>query len=321
MSHSSHGGMAMALPALPEFPKFYYAVVGSAVAVATLVNVYNILLYRQRLSEVKAKMASPAKPKSLFPLCNATLFALTREAANFSIQLPLKNRFIRLPTVGRTSLVLANVVVLLVLCFYGLNLTDQFSKESVGFRCGVVSIGQLPLIFLLSGKNNIVGYFVGISYERINWLHRWAARCMLLTATIHMGYFFSGTCYDVEFLCLVLYSHYNSMGPIRLHWFPAQAEQAGVARFGSVVCPSVDQLQLLNTYSRVELRAFRCSTCRLVRATHQFHICPCTTRAAGLCVGCCSLFLLRSRDQGDTIPVRQHIDLPSVAQPRWTVGL
>lgn len=194
MSHN-HGSMSMgsmALPELPEFPKFYYAVVGSAVVVATLVNVYNHVLYRQRLSAARAGTLSPAKPKSWYPLLNATVWALTREASNFSVRIPLKGQFVRLPTVGRTSLVLANVVVLLVLCFYGLNLTDQFQKEDVGFRCGVVTIGQLPIIFLLSGKNNVIGFLTGVSYERLNWLHRWTARCMLLTATIHMGYFFSG---------------------------------------------------------------------------------------------------------------------------------
>lgn len=191
---------SLVLPALPEFPKFYYAVVGSAAAIATLVNVYNILLNRQRLSAARSKTLSPAKPKFFFPLWTATLFALTREASNFSVRIPVKGRYVRLPTVGRTILVLVNVAVLLVLCFYGLNLTNQFQKESVGFRCGVVTIGQLPLIFLLSGKNNIVGFFIGVSYERLNWLHRWTARCMLLTATIHMGYFFSGTCSTPELL-------------------------------------------------------------------------------------------------------------------------
>ncbi|KAF1925431.1 ferric-chelate reductase [Didymella exigua CBS 183.55] len=196
MSHN-HGGMSMgsmgsmALPALPEFPKFYYAVVGSAVGVATAANVYNQVLCRRRLSAARTGALSPAKPKSRFSLWNATLYALAREASNFSIQVPLKGKFLRLPTVGRTSLVLANVLVLLVLCFYGLNLTDQFQKENVGFRCGVVTLGQLPLIFLLSGKNNVIGFLTGVSYERLNWLHRWTARCMLLTATIHMGYFLS----------------------------------------------------------------------------------------------------------------------------------
>lgn len=193
MSHN-HGSMSMgsmALPDLPEFPKFYYAVVGSTVAVATLVNVYNHVLYRQRISAARAGTSSPAKPKSWYPIWNATLFAVAREASNYSFRVPFKGRYLRLPTVGRTSLVLANVVVLLVLCFYGLNLTNQFAKEDVAFRCGVVTLGQIPLIFLLSGKNNIVGWLTGVSYERLNWLHRWTARCMLLTATIHMGYFFS----------------------------------------------------------------------------------------------------------------------------------
>jgi predicted ferric reductase len=87
--------------------------------------------------------------------------------------------------------VLANAITLIVLCLYGLDLTGRFTKEDVAFRCGVVTLGQIPLIFLLAGKNNIIGYLSGVSYERLNWIHRWCARTMLLTATIHMGYFFA----------------------------------------------------------------------------------------------------------------------------------
>jgi predicted ferric reductase len=193
MSHSGHGmpmGSAK-LPVLSEFPKFYWAVVGSAIGVGTVLNVYNHILCRQRLSEARAGSLSPAKPKSWFTLWNATLYALTREVSNYSIHIPLKSRILRLPTVGRSSLVLANAITLVVLCLYGLDLTGRFTKEDVAFRCGVVTLGQLPLIFLLSSKNNIIGYLCGISYERLNWLHRWCARTMLLTATIHMGYFFT----------------------------------------------------------------------------------------------------------------------------------
>lgn len=194
-SMSHHHGMAMgsmaALPELDAWPTFYWAVVGTAIAVATVVNIYNHVLCRQRLSAAKSGDQTPAKPQSWLPLWNATLYALTREASNYSIHIPFKNRRFRLPTVGRTALVVFNVVVLVVLCLYGLELDSVFTREDVGFRCGVVTISQLPLIFLLSGKNNIVGYLGGISYERLNWLHRWCARCMLLTATMHMGYFIS----------------------------------------------------------------------------------------------------------------------------------
>jgi hypothetical protein len=192
MSHSGHMSMGSAtLPPLYDFPKMYWAVVGSAVGVASIVNLYNHVLCRQRLSAAKAGIQNPAKPVSWLALCIATTFAVTREASNFSPHIPLKNHIVRIPSVGRVSLVLANGITLVVLCLYGLDLTGRFTKEDVAFRCGVVTLGQLPLIFLLAGKNNIIGYLGGVSYERLNWLHRWCARTMLLTATIHMGYFFS----------------------------------------------------------------------------------------------------------------------------------
>jgi hypothetical protein len=191
MSHN-HMSMDMDTPGVPpltDFPKLYWAVVGSAVGVATLVNLYNHILCRQRLAAVRRGTPAPAKPRLWLTLGSATIYALTREASNFSLHIPLKQRILRLPTVGRASLVLANAITLIVLCTYGLDLNGQFTKEDVAFRCGVVTVGQIPLIFLLAGKNNIIGYLSGISYERLNWLHRWCARCMLLTATLHMGYF------------------------------------------------------------------------------------------------------------------------------------
>ncbi|KAF2741115.1 hypothetical protein EJ04DRAFT_481486 [Polyplosphaeria fusca] len=187
MGSMSMGGM----PPLMAFPQFYWAVVGSAIGVATLVNIYNHVLYRQRMSAANSRLPNPAKPNSPFFLFSATLFALTREASNYSLRIPIKTRLVRLPTFGRASLILANVTVLIVLCFYGFDMGDRWSREDIGYRCGFVTIGQLPLLFLLTGKNNIIGYLTGVSHERLNWLHRWCARCLLLTATIHMGYFFA----------------------------------------------------------------------------------------------------------------------------------
>jgi len=95
---------------------------------------------------------------------------------------------LRLPTVGGVTLVVANIIVLIVLCFYGFDTSDQWSFEDIAYRTGYMSIAQLPLIFLLAGKNNIIGYLTGMSYEKLNWLHRWTSRCLPLTATIHFGY-------------------------------------------------------------------------------------------------------------------------------------
>lgn len=51
MSHAgmAMGGMSMGgMPALNYFPKMYWAVVGSFIGVATVVNIFNHVLYRQR---------------------------------------------------------------------------------------------------------------------------------------------------------------------------------------------------------------------------------------------------------------------------------
>ncbi|CAI6339244.1 unnamed protein product [Periconia digitata] len=195
MAHSNHaamGSMAMGGAApLIDYPKFYWAVVGSAIGVATLANVYNQILFRQRLSAAKTGSLQPAKPKAWPLVAIATTYAITREFSNYSLWLPIKSRMLRLPTLGRSSLIIINVIVLLVLGLSDLDLFDMYERETVGYRLGFVSIAQLPLIFLLAGKNNIIGSLTGIGYERLNWLHRWCARCLLLTATLHMGYFLS----------------------------------------------------------------------------------------------------------------------------------
>lgn len=96
------------------------------------------------------------------------------------------------PTLGRVMLVSAELVIVMVLCFYMMNPYDQWQWEDIGYRTGFVSLAQLPLIFLLAGKNNIIGFLIGSSYERLNWLHRWTARILFLTVTIHMGFWFVG---------------------------------------------------------------------------------------------------------------------------------
>ena len=121
----------------------------------------------------------------------ATTFAICREAFNASVSLPsirFLPRNLRTPTAGPVALILANIVVLVSLCFYGFETTKWANFENIGYRTGFVSIAQLPLLFLLAGKNNIIGFLTGMSHERLNWLHRWCARCLFLTSTIHFGY-------------------------------------------------------------------------------------------------------------------------------------
>ena len=94
------------------------------------------------------------------------------------------------PTLGSVLLIIAELALVVFLCFYKLNPSDQWQWEDVGYRTGFIAAAQLPLVILLAGKNNIVGWLTGVGYEKLNWLHRWVARILFLNVTIHMGFWF-----------------------------------------------------------------------------------------------------------------------------------
>lgn len=148
-------------------------------------------LTRRRLWAAGRGFASPAKPKSPFAAAMATIMAISREIACARIPLLLSSR-VRwtTPTLGRMLVVGAEFALVMILCFYKLHPNDQWEWEDLGYRTGPIALAQLPLIFILSGKKNVIGYLVGSSYERLSWLHRWTARSLFLTATIHMSYWF-----------------------------------------------------------------------------------------------------------------------------------
>lgn len=66
------------------------------------------------------------------------------------------------------AIILANLVLTPALCFYKPDTTDKWKLEDVGYNTGFVSIAQLPLIFLLAGRQNIIGYLAGMGYERLD---------------------------------------------------------------------------------------------------------------------------------------------------------
>ncbi|KAI5288871.1 hypothetical protein KEM52_001000 [Ascosphaera acerosa] len=181
--------MGSGVPGPAYLQRMYWACVGAAIGAFAVANIASQLLRLQRLRDASDR---PAKPKRAAAVGYATLTALAREVSYASLR-PIRlgrHAAWHLPSLGPVLLALANAVVLLVLCFYKLDTLDQWSWENIGYRTGFVSICQLPLVVLLAGKNNLVGALVGSSHERLNWLHRWAARTLWLTATLHMGFWF-----------------------------------------------------------------------------------------------------------------------------------
>ncbi|KAJ5143563.1 Riboflavin synthase-like beta-barrel [Penicillium bovifimosum] len=184
------GSMSMGdgVPSLFTLQKMYWAVAGSAIGAATLVNVLDRIIARQRLRD---SSLTPAKPKSIFFGIYATITAIVREVSYATIR-PLRVGAFTLhfPPLGPVLIVLANLLTVMVLCFYKLDTMDPWNWENVGYRTGFIAICQLPLIFLLAGRQNIIGFLAGVSYVELNWYHRWVARTLWLTTTIHMVFWF-----------------------------------------------------------------------------------------------------------------------------------
>jgi hypothetical protein len=81
----------------------------------------------------------------------------------------------------------------LILIVYGLwNTIWLFAFSSVVTnlrRAGFISVAQYPISFALGTKNSLVGLFVGRSYEKLNYLHRWVGRIMYAACVFHVvGY-------------------------------------------------------------------------------------------------------------------------------------
>jgi hypothetical protein len=104
-------------------------------------------------------------------------------------------KFFTPPPLGRCLLLFIYWGVILTMLWSNVILTPDsalyaYKWEIVGFRAAWVSVTQLPLIYCLSCKINLISIITGISYERLNWLHRWVARTFFLTVVVHWSFFY-----------------------------------------------------------------------------------------------------------------------------------
>ncbi|KEF61932.1 uncharacterized protein A1O9_03504 [Exophiala aquamarina CBS 119918] len=190
--HDGHGDMDMGsmgttsgVPGYFYMQKMYWVVIGSVIAFAALLNLLDNILLWQRQQSLNAK------PKFFLASLYATVTALGRETNSASLPTyRLGWLTLRSPPSGKLIVVLSYLVTITVMCLYMYDTGDQWSWEDIAYRCGCIAQAQLPLIFLLAGKQNIIGCLTGMSYERLNWLHRWVARILWLTATFHLMFWF-----------------------------------------------------------------------------------------------------------------------------------
>lgn len=95
------------------------------------------------------------------------------------------------PPLGRVLVMLVYWAIIIYMMVAGAIIKDVYFWERIGYRNAWVTVTQVPLLYLLASKTNMIGLIISTSHERLNWLHRWVARTMFVTATVHGFHFWA----------------------------------------------------------------------------------------------------------------------------------
>jgi ferric-chelate reductase len=163
------------------------------------------------------------------------MIAICREASYPQFSPVAISSWVKIPPLGIILLLLAYLAFLLALEFIDNNIPGAQHYTSLGVRASWLAVAQIPLLLLLAGKANLIGALVGVSYERLNVLHRWVSRGMLLLITLHFGYQSYGwnqyglmqlewqtdTCppTGIAAYALLLWINFTSLAPIRARFY------------------------------------------------------------------------------------------------------
>ncbi|KAF2860432.1 hypothetical protein K470DRAFT_264436 [Piedraia hortae CBS 480.64] len=171
---------------------FWYAIAGTTGLMA-VVRAVTAAQARQRLQQTGK---CPSRPRGWAAQMLATATAMVREIAYpqpVCFTGKISRYFTPLP-LGRWIVLLIYWVMILAMLWSNVIMKPSdpmagYKWEKVGYRAAWVSITQVPLIYLLAFKLNPFSLITGISYERLNWLHRWTARTIFLTVIVHWAFF------------------------------------------------------------------------------------------------------------------------------------
>ncbi|KAK3112317.1 ferric-chelate reductase Frp1 [Teratosphaeriaceae sp. CCFEE 6253] len=215
---------------------FWYGVV-VVVGIGAIYHWTTKYMLHMRLRAAARGVAKPARPKSLGARWFATATAVAREATYFDLtpyRLPGWARWVRFPPVGTMALLFAYLAFVLALEFINDGVPGAQFWEARGIRAGWLAVAQLPLLVLLAGRHNLVTLAAGVSYERLNVLHRWSARVMLLLALMHFGFQSRA------------WSAYGVMG---LEWATDECAPTGIAALALLLWMNLSTLAPLRYWS------------------------------------------------------------------------
>ncbi|KAK8090480.1 hypothetical protein PG997_005441 [Apiospora hydei] len=164
----------------------YWYIIAGVLALLLLIRLVNS--GQHWLSSIRY----PTKPTTWYWQTWATLTAVAREISYPQLYVPYKYlSWMTPPPMGRVLVLLAYWAVIIYMMTAGAIKKDVYYWERIGFRNAWVTVTQVPLLYLLSSKTSLVALLAGTSYERLNWLHRWVARTIFVTATVHGFHFWT----------------------------------------------------------------------------------------------------------------------------------
>jgi ferric-chelate reductase len=218
-----------------------------------------------RIRAAAANRLRPATPSTIFSKAIACITAIGREAT-YAQYTPKNNKYLKVPPVGTISLLVVYLAWILLLEFVNNNVDGAQHYTSLGVRAAWLAVAQVPLLILLAGKNNLIGAVSGVSYERLNVLHRWVARMLLLLVTLHMLFLHvSWNAYDLGPLeystdsciptgwavyAILIWMNISTIAPIRNFSYEFFVVQHIITFFGFIIAVMM-HLPSTALYSRV----------------------------------------------------------------------
>ncbi|KAI1373360.1 ferric reductase like transmembrane component-domain-containing protein [Hypoxylon crocopeplum] len=175
------------------YAKGFWYFVAAAVALFLVIRAINFVLNWSRLRRSRTHSVQfPSKPSNRFSQLWATLTAAGREMSYPQLYVPFRHlSWMTPPPMSRVFVLLVYWAVIVYMMVKDAIIKDINFIERIAFRNAWVTVTQVPLLYLLASRTNIIALIVGTSYERLNWLHRWVARTMFITTTVHGFHFWS----------------------------------------------------------------------------------------------------------------------------------
>ncbi|KAJ7022557.1 ferric reductase like transmembrane component-domain-containing protein [Mycena alexandri] len=164
------------------YPQFVWYFLGSFIAIVSLFHFVTTVVSWSRSNSRVVQISSPRGPWSFrrIPLAilnifRNVIFRTTISCGSYTLNL--------------TELLLGCGYMAALLTWALINTTNleglRLSPQYYANRTGIIAATQFPLMIALGMKNNILTFLTGISFDKLNILHRIAARALCVMLWIH----------------------------------------------------------------------------------------------------------------------------------------